>query len=428
MASLKEAMLTIPMVSRVNLKRSHSPCGGPSPKMENGKLAGTESLESIESGSTSSAISTRTANAAGSEPVRTLFVSGLPMDAKQRELYLLFRSCRGYENSLLRITQSKDGGIASPVGFVTFSSAEDADIAMKALQSVLFDPTTGHKIRLEKAKSNTKVPKPKQISPPLAVLPPPTSVTAAAFPPGVLQAAAAAVAASAAPPPQSIFAPPPPPSVPAPTSHRQDLINAACINDPQLAHILNENHFLLNSVPQFAAAAAAAAAAAVSQPPFLLPPAAAAIAAGLPLPPVGTANVSPTTFLQPNAAVAAQLTAATQHVAAAQLNAVAVTSANAVAKATAAMSPACSTLFVANLGDGITEDELKAIFCAYPGFTRLRLHTRNDTTVAFVEFRDVRQASLVMNALQGFRISNSHRGGIRIEYARNRMGDVAGQW
>ncbi|VDO60925.1 unnamed protein product [Onchocerca flexuosa] len=68
------------------------------------------------------------------------------------------------------------------------------------------------------------------------------------------------------------------------------------------------------------------------------------------------------------------------------------------------------------------------IFCAYPGFTRLRLHTRNDTTVAFVEFRDVRQATLVMNALQGCRISNSHRGGIRIEYARNRMGDVTGQW
>ncbi|MCP9258126.1 hypothetical protein DINM_002644 [Dirofilaria immitis] len=57
--------------------------------------------------------------------------------------------------------------------------AEDADTAMKALQSVLFDPVTGHKIRLEKAKSNTKVPKPKQISSPLAVLPPPTSVTAA---------------------------------------------------------------------------------------------------------------------------------------------------------------------------------------------------------------------------------------------------------
>lgn len=48
--------------------------------------------------------------------------------------------------------------------------------------------------------------------------------------------------------------------------------------------------------------------------------------------------------------------------------------------------------------------------------------------MAFVEFRDVRQATLVMNALQGCRISSSHRGGIRIEYARNRMGDVTGQW
>ncbi|VDK77828.1 unnamed protein product [Litomosoides sigmodontis] len=67
------------------------------------------------------------------------------------------------------------------------------------------------------------------------------------------------------------------------------------------------------------------------------------------------------------------------------------------------------------------------VFCAYPGFTRLRLHTRNDSTVAFVEFQDVRQATLVMNALQGCRISRSHRGGVRIEYARNRMGDITSQ-
>lgn len=81
----------------------------------------------------------------------------------------------------------------------------------------------------------------------------------------------------------------------------------------------------------------------------------------------------------------------------------------------------CSMQFLENF-------PLFQVFCAYPGFTRLRLHTRNDTTVAFVEFQDVRQATLVMNALQGCRISSSHRGGIRIEYARNRMGDINSQW
>lgn len=44
--------------------------------------------------------------------VRTLFVSGLPMDAKPRELYLLFRSYPGYESSLLKVT-NKNGKTSS---------------------------------------------------------------------------------------------------------------------------------------------------------------------------------------------------------------------------------------------------------------------------------------------------------------------------
>ena len=44
--------------------------------------------------------------------VRTLFVSGLPMDAKPRELYLLFRAYDGYENSQLKVT-SKNGKMTS---------------------------------------------------------------------------------------------------------------------------------------------------------------------------------------------------------------------------------------------------------------------------------------------------------------------------
>ncbi|WAR29486.1 CPO-like protein, partial [Mya arenaria] len=78
--------------------------------------------------------------------VRTLFVSGLPMDAKPRELYLLFRSYK-------------------PVGFVTFSSRVAAEAAKQDLQGVRFDPDLPQTLRLEFAKSNTKVTKPKQQSP-----------------------------------------------------------------------------------------------------------------------------------------------------------------------------------------------------------------------------------------------------------------------
>ncbi|CAJ0585254.1 unnamed protein product, partial [Mesorhabditis spiculigera] len=97
-------------------------------------------------------------NSAGSQAdnVRTLFVSGLPMDAKPRELYLLFRGYPGYESSLLKMT-AKNGKSTSPVGFVTFATRQDADEARKALQGVRFDPECAQTIRLELARSNTKL-------------------------------------------------------------------------------------------------------------------------------------------------------------------------------------------------------------------------------------------------------------------------------
>ncbi len=41
-----------------------------------------------------------------------------------------------------------------------------------------------------------------------------------------------------------------------------------------------------------------------------------------------------------------------------------------------------------------------------------------------VLFQDVRFAAEAMNRLQGFVLLSSERGGIRIEYARNKMGEV----
>ena len=36
------------------------------------------------------------------ERVRTLFVSGIPMDVTTREMYLLFRACEGYEDNTIK--------------------------------------------------------------------------------------------------------------------------------------------------------------------------------------------------------------------------------------------------------------------------------------------------------------------------------------
>jgi hypothetical protein len=80
---------------------------------------------------------------------------------KPRELYLLFRAYPGYESSQLKLTQSGKNGALSkastPVGFVTFITKQDAEEARKKLQGVRFDPDQPQTIRLELARSNTKV-------------------------------------------------------------------------------------------------------------------------------------------------------------------------------------------------------------------------------------------------------------------------------
>ncbi|KAK7912963.1 hypothetical protein WMY93_013174 [Mugilogobius chulae] len=68
------------------------------------------------------------------EEVRTLFVSGLPVDIKPRELYLLFRPFKGYEGSLIKLTSKQ------PVGFVTFDCRSGAEAAKNALNGIRFDP------------------------------------------------------------------------------------------------------------------------------------------------------------------------------------------------------------------------------------------------------------------------------------------------
>ncbi|KAG5848126.1 hypothetical protein ANANG_G00095080 [Anguilla anguilla] len=79
------------------------------------------------------------------EEVRTLFVSGLPLDIKPRELYLLFRPFKGYEGSLIKLTSKQ------PVGFVSFDSRSEAEAAKNALNGVRFDPEIPQTLRLERA-------------------------------------------------------------------------------------------------------------------------------------------------------------------------------------------------------------------------------------------------------------------------------------
>ncbi|XP_041725043.1 RNA-binding protein, mRNA-processing factor 2a isoform X3 [Coregonus clupeaformis] len=94
------------------------------------------------------------------EEVRTLFVSGLPVDIKPRELYLLFRPFKGYEGSLIKLTSKQ------PVGFVSFDNRTGAEAAKNALNGIRFDPESPQTLRLEFAKANTKMAKSKLMATP----------------------------------------------------------------------------------------------------------------------------------------------------------------------------------------------------------------------------------------------------------------------
>lgn len=297
------------------------------------KMSSCVSMESLDS--------VGTAQSAGSN-VRTLFVSGLPMDAKPRELYLLFRAYSGYESSLLKMT-AKNGKLTSPVGFVTFATRTDADEARKALQGVRFDPECAQTIRLELAKSNTKVSRPKQSTPP-----PPSPVPAPHQP---------------APPPTQFLA-----------QYPSELL---------LDHmpLFNDHQLLALSLPQFAH---------LTAPLHHLHQ----------LQQLQQPSLLASLQQQQQAAFAASAAAAVQQAA-----------------------PPCSTLFIANLLPTVNEDELRALFKTFPGFCRLRTHSKPNASVAFVEYVDVRQATQAMMALQGIPVTSSERGGLRIEYARNKMAD-----
>lgn len=98
------------------------------------------------------------------EELRTLFVSGLPLDVKQREFNLLFHEFQGYEGAIIkppsRLTKTQQGMIQQPQGpvaFLTFSTRKDAELAKEKFQGFQLDPDAPHiSLKLEFAKANTK--------------------------------------------------------------------------------------------------------------------------------------------------------------------------------------------------------------------------------------------------------------------------------
>ena len=51
------------------------------------------------------------------------------------------------------------------------------------------------------------------------------------------------------------------------------------------------------------------------------------------------------------------------------------------------------------------------------------MYNKGGSPVAFVEYQDLKNASEALGRLQGFVLLSSDRGGIRIEYAKHKMGE-----
>ncbi|DBA88120.1 hypothetical protein WJX79_004687 [Trebouxia sp. C0005] len=85
-------------------------------------------------------------------------------------------------------------------------------------------------------------------------------------------------------------------------------------------------------------------------------------------------------------------------------------------------NPPCNTLFVGNLGDTVSEAELRQLFGTLAGFRQLKLIRGARSVTCFVEFNDLPSAMACHQNQQGAVLTSSDRGGIRIQYSRNPFG------
>ncbi|XP_068652382.1 uncharacterized protein [Aristolochia californica] len=82
------------------------------------------------------------------DELRTIFISGLPQDVKERELQNLLRWLPGYEASQVNFKGEQ------PMGFALFSTAQLAMAAKDALQDMVFDAELKSVLHTEMAKKN----------------------------------------------------------------------------------------------------------------------------------------------------------------------------------------------------------------------------------------------------------------------------------
>lgn len=84
--------------------------------------------------------------------------------------------------------------------------------------------------------------------------------------------------------------------------------------------------------------------------------------------------------------------------------------------------PPCNTLYVGNLPNETSEEELKALFVKQRGYKRLCFRNKANGPMCFVEFQDIGYATRALKDLYGCQLSSSIKGGIRLSFSKNPLG------
>lgn len=85
-------------------------------------------------------------------------------------------------------------------------------------------------------------------------------------------------------------------------------------------------------------------------------------------------------------------------------------------------NPPCNTLFIGNLTEGVSEDELNHVFGKQPGFQQLKIARTSKGISAFIEFADTKSAIECHKQHQGLVLESSDRGAIRVQFSKNPFG------
>lgn len=88
-------------------------------------------------------------------------------------------------------------------------------------------------------------------------------------------------------------------------------------------------------------------------------------------------------------------------------------------------NPPCDTLFVGNLSNNVTDDEIAEFFQRVKpeGFKAVKTIRKHNGVTAFVQWVDVPTAIEVHDSQQGVELPGSNRGPLRIQFSKNALGE-----